>query len=569
MDRKALRKKHLLQLLATIAIVVLLALVSGMKFFRLDLTSEKRYTISESTRELVKNLDDYLLITVYLDGELPTEFVQFRQSIRELLDEFRAYGGGRIQYDFINLYDEPDAEIRQRMITELYNKGLQVTNINLRDKEGGRTDKIIFPGAMMSYKAYEFPVNLLKNNPALSHEVNLNNSVQTLEYEFASAIKSLTLTEIPKIAFIEGHGELDSLETHGIMDELKNYFQVDRGFIRGNLQALLNYQAIVIAQPKMRFNEADKFVIDQYIMRGGKVLFFLDPVTAEADSLQTGMTLAMANSVGIEDLLFKYGVRIDYNLAVDMQCNYIPVNVAAVGEQAQFRMMPWIYLPLISGPQNHPVTRGLNYLKSEFVSVLDTLANNPEAVRKTALLTTSPNSNMLKVPLQIHMREITRERNPAFFNKAHLPLALLLEGSFPSFYRNYSVPPGVYPPDTEILTDSKPTSVFVSGDGDIIRNEVSFSDGRFVAEPLGYDKYTRQTFGNKEFIMNLVNYMTDDSGIISLRSREFKLRLLNQEILNDNGKRTFWILLNTVLPILILLIFGLAFSYYRKRKYAR
>jgi ABC-2 type transport system permease protein len=569
MERKNLRKKHLTQLLTVFLIVVVVTLISGVQFFRLDLTSEKRYSLSDPTRSLLRELDDYVFIKVYLDGELPTEFVAFRRSIREMLDEFRAYGGEHIQYEFINLYNENDPATRERMITELYSRGLKVTNIQMRDREGGTSDKIIFPGAMVSYRGYEVPVNLLKNNPALSYEVNLNNSVQTLEYEFIRAIQSLTVKEIPKIAFIEGHGELDSLQTHGIMDELKNFFQVDRGRINGNLQALMDYMAIIIAQPTRPFNEADKFAIDQYIMHGGKVLFFMDPVTAFPDSLQSGMTFALANPVGIEDLLFKYGVRVDYNLAVDMQCNLVPVNVAPPGEQAQFRMMPWIYLPLLSGAQEHPVTRGLNYIKSEFVSVLDTLSGNPEGVHKEAILTTSPNSNRLNVPLQISMQEINRKPNPAFFNRASQPVGILLEGSFPSFFKNYSVPEGVFPSDWEILDRSKKTSVFVAGDGDIIRNEVSFANGRFSAEPLGYDKYTRQTFGNREFILNLINYMTDDTGIMALRSREFKLRLLNQEILNDSKKRIFWILINTVTPVLMLALFGLFFVYFRKRKYAK
>ncbi|MBN2699305.1 MAG: gliding motility-associated ABC transporter substrate-binding protein GldG [Bacteroidales bacterium] len=567
MNRKHLRNKHLLQLVAVFLAVVVVAALSSAAFFRVDLTSEKRYTLSRPSKELLKELDDVVLIRVYLDGELPGGFVQFRQSIRELLDEFRAYGGNRIQYTFVNLYDESDPAVRQRMITELYNMGLNVTNVMMRDREGGKTDRIIFPGAILSYRGYEIPVNLLKNNPALSHEVNLNNSVQALEYEFIRAIQSLTVKEIPMIAFIEGHGELDSLQTHSIMNELRNFFQVDRGHINGNLEALLNYRAIIIAQPTRPFSERDRFAIDQYIMRGGNVLFFLDPVISPADSLQSRMTYALANPVGLEDLLFKYGIRIDYNLAVDMQCNLVPVNVAPAGQQAEFRMMPWIYLPLLSGPQDHPVTRSLNYVKTEFVSVLDTLDALPGDVKKTAILTTSPNSNRMKVPLQIRMEEITRELNPAFFSQSGLPVGVLLEGSFPSFYKNYAVPGGVTPPDAEIIASSRPASVFVSGDGDMIRNEVEFSGGRYVARPLGYDKYSRQTFGNREFILNLVNYMTDQSGIMELRSREFRLRLLDQEMINDRGRRIFWVLFNTVLPPVLLALSGAGFYYRRRKKY--
>ena len=346
MDRKKLKRGHILQLVIAIAVIFLLSLLSGKKFIRLDLTSEKRFTLSQSSRHLIRELDDVLFVRIYLDGELPSEFVNFRKSIRELMDDFRAYAGEELQYEFINLYDEPDEALRNRMIGELYDRGLNVTNIQVRDGEGGTSAKTIFPGAMISYRGYEMPVNLLKNNPTLSYEMNLNNSIQTLEYEFSKAIHSLTLEEVPRIAFIEGHGELDSLQTHSLMDELKNFFQVDRGHINGNVEALLNYQALIIARPERMFNEADKFALDQYIMHGGKVLFLLDPVHPFADSLSGGTTVALANPVGLEDLLFKYGIRINYNLVSDLQCNLVPINTAPMGEQARFTMMPWVYYEL-------------------------------------------------------------------------------------------------------------------------------------------------------------------------------------------------------------------------------
>ena len=371
MDRKALKRKHLIQLGLALVLVVAVILVGELRFFRIDLTSEKRHTLSKASRSMLRELDDVVYIKVYLDGELPAEFVNFRKSIRELLDEFRAYGGEKVQYEFINLYEESDESIRNRMIGELYDRGLRVTNIQVRDSEGGSSTRIIFPGAIVAYGAYELPVNLLKNNPTLSHELNLNNSIQTLEYEFARAIQSLAQEEVPRIAFIEGHGELDSMQTHSLMDELKNFFQVDRGYINGNVEALLNYEALIIARPAHPFSEADNFAIDQYIMQGGKILFFLDPVHPFADSLSAGTTVALANQVGLEDLLFKYGIRINYNLVADLQCNYVPVNTAPAGQEARFTMMPWVYHPLLAGPGNHPVTRGINYVLSQFTSSID------------------------------------------------------------------------------------------------------------------------------------------------------------------------------------------------------
>lgn len=568
MDRKALRRRDLLQLGITLVLVVVAGLLAEIRFFRIDLTSEKRYTLSQPSRQLLRELDDVVYVKIYLDGELPAEFVNFRKSIRELMDEFRAYGGENIQYKFINLYDEPDEAIRNRMIGELYDRGLNVTNIQVRDGEGGSSTRTIFPGAILGYGPYEMPVNLLKNNPSLSHEMNLNNSIQTLEYEFTRAIKGLTTEEVPRIAFIEGHGELDSLQTYSLMDELKNFFQVDRGFINGNVEALLNYKALIIAQPMYPFNEADKFAIDQYIMQGGKVLFFLDPVRPFADSLSGGTTVALANQVGLEDLLFKYGVRVNYNLVADLQCNYVPVNTAPAGEEAQFNMMPWVYYPLLSGPVTHPITRGLNYVKSQFASSLDTLSGSGPQVNKTVLLATSSASRKRDVPLYINMEEVMVQPDPALYNQANLPVGILLEGRFESFFKNYPVPEGVTPPGYKVIAESVPTSLFIISDGDIAANEVQFEQGAYRAQPLGYDKYTRQTFGNREFIMNVVNYMTDETGLMELRSREFKLRLLNKELISQKSQLLKWKLLNTMLPLFLVVITGIVIQVARRRRYA-
>ncbi len=568
MNRKELRNRHLLQLFIAVVVVFLLSILLGVMFFRVDLTSEKKYSLSQSSRQMMSNLDDVVFVRIYLEGELPSEFVNFRKSIRELMDEMRAYAGGNLQYEFVNLYDEVDETMRNQMIGELYSKGLQVTNIQVRDREGGSSTKMIFPGAIISYRGIEMPVNLLKNNPSLSHEMNLNNSIQTLEYEFARAIFSLTLTKVPRIAFIEGHGELDSLQTHSLMDELKNFFQVDRGFINGNVEALLNYKALIIAKPMRMFSDADKFAIDQYIMRGGKVLFFLDPVHPFADSLSGGTTVALANPVGLEDLLFRYGVRINYNLVADMQCNLVPVNTAPAGEQARFTYMPWVYHPLLSGPSTHPVTRGLNYVKSEFASSLDTVGSNLNAVSKTVLLNTSHSSRKRDVPLYISMEEVTIQPDPALYTSKQLSVGVLLHGRFESFFKNYPVPAGVIPANWEVVNTSSSTSLFIVSDGDLPANEVEFEQGAFRAQPLGYDKYTRQTFGNREFILNVVNFMTDETGLMELRSREFKLRLLNREIISQKSQVLKWKLVNTLLPLVLVLLSGLVIQTVRKRKYS-
>ncbi len=561
--------RKLVGLAVVLMVVLMVSVISGMRFFRVDLTSEKRYTLSHASRQALGDLEDVVFVRIYLEGEMPSEFVNFRNEIRDLMDECRAWAGEKLQYEFVNLYDEPDEELRNKMIGQLYDQGLNVTSIQVSDREGGKTARIIFPGAMVSYGSYTMPVNLLKNNPSLSHEMNLNNSIETLEYEFMRAIHSLTMEEVPRVAFIEGHGELDSLQTHSLMDELKNFFQVDRGYINGNIEALKNYQALIIARPIREFSEADKFAIDQYIMGGGKVLFFLDPVNPFADSLTGGTTVALANQVGLEDLLFKYGIRMNYNLVADMQCSAVPVNTASTAEQARWTLMPWVYYPLLTMNPDHPVTRGLNNVKGEFASSMDTIGAANGEVTTTVLLSTSKSSRSREVPLYISMEEVMVQPDPALYQSPGLPVAVLLEGVFPSLYKNYPVPSGVYPKDAEVLARSSSTAILVVSDGDILANEVAYEQGHFQTQKLGYDRYTKQTYGNLEFVMNAINQMTDETGMMELRSREFKLRLLNREIIGQRDKVLTWKFINTLVPLLLVIVSGIIWFFMRRRRYSR
>jgi len=352
------------------------------------------------------------------------------------------------------------------------------------------------------------------------------------------------------------------------MDELKNFFQVDRGRIQGNLDAILDYKALIIARPTRMFSEADKYALDQYIMHGGKVLFLLDPVNPFADSLAGGTTVALASQVGLEDLLFRYGIRVQYNLLADLQCSPVPVNMATSAEEPRFELMPWVYYPLLSGPVHHPVTRGLNYVRGAFVSILDTLEGTDQ-LDHCVLLASSDRSRSREVPLYINMEEITLQPDAALYNSSALPVAVLTEGVFTSFYKNYPVPRGVITGGREPLSHSRETGILVVGDGDLAANEVRFEQGRFRALPLGFDPYTRQTFGNLEFLMNAINQMTDEQGIMELRSREFRLRLLDREITENRALALRWRLLNALIPVVLVMIAGLVFSQFRKRKYGK
>ncbi len=564
MKRKKIRNQHIIELLVSVAIIFLLNYIGSFFYYRFDLTKEKRYTLSSISKEVLNNLDDVVYVKVYLDGELPAGFMRFRTAIREMLDEFRWHSPGKILYEFIDPSEDPDPHVRRNIAADLYDLGLQPTNVQVKQKDGSTTRKIIFPGAVISYTGIDISINLLKNNPGLSAEVNLNNSIQALEYEFISMIKNLDTDTIQKVAFIEGHGELDELQTGDITQELANFYQVDRGVIGGRFGSLDDYYAVIIAKPHQRFNENDKFVIDQYIMKGGKVLWLIDVVQVSLDSLLDGSTFAFYRPLNIEDQLFRYGVRLNPNLVKDIQCHFIPVNQGLAGGQSDWQFAPWYYFPVIAPAENHPVTKSLNMIKLEFASVIDTVGEDPD-ISKTVLLATSPYTKVVQVPVQISLAETGTRPEESEYNRFFQPVAILLEGRFESVFRNRQMPPGVTGSPSEIIPESTETKMIVVSDGDLIRNDVISSPDGPMITPLGYDRYTSQTFGNKNFILNAINYLTDETGLIKLRGREFQLRLLDRKKIRDEELK--WKLINVIAPFLIIVILGATVNIYRRRVY--
>ncbi len=568
MTGKNLKRKYQLHFALVLLSVVLIYYLSGIKFFRLDLTSENRYTLSSGSKELLRNLEDIVYIRVYLDGDLPADLIRFRQSVEEHLLELEAYAGHFLNYEFINVYDVENAEARNELMKELADKGLRITDVQVRDEEGGTSTKIIFPGALVNYRNIEFPVNLLKNNPALPYQENLRNSIESLEYEFIRAIKSITSEKVEKIAFIEGHGELSFYETYDISSELSLFFQVDRGQLTGDLAQVMDYKALIIAQPEMPFSEKEKFVLDQYLLNGGNLLFFLDPVEANEDSLIRGRTYTSFRQLNIYDLLFKYGIKISNNLVKDLQCNYKRIQTSINRQEPVTRIFPWWYSPLLTAPKDHFLTNGLNYIKTDYVSAIDTTPAPMEDVKRTVLLSTSDTTALIENPVYISMEEVTRAPDRQQFNKSNLPVAILAEGTFPSFFKNYGIPQGV---KTAGMTprDKGEGILFAAGDGDMIKNPVLIRNQEPYPQALGYDRDTRQTFGNKDFIMNVVNYMTGDKSLIKLRSREFKLRLLDRNRIRLKGERIKWILINTAGPVILVLLAGFIYHFMRRRKFSK
>ncbi|MCD4746626.1 MAG: gliding motility-associated ABC transporter substrate-binding protein GldG [Bacteroidales bacterium] len=576
--KRNIKNNNIFQLILSLAIIVLLNIIGSFVYTRFDLTSEKRYTLSESTKKLLKNLDDIVYFQVYLEGEFPAGFKRLRNATKEMLDEFRAYSNN-IQYEFINPSSCSDKNERNDIYRLLIERGLNPTDLQVKTNDG-TSQQIIFPGAIATYKSNELPVHLLISQMNMPPEEVLNNSIQGLEFNLANTIRKLTVNIKPKIAFIEGHGELTSLETADITNALKEYYIVDRIKIDGKLSSLTErdnidslktrivnkYKAIIIAKPDSVFNEKDKFIIDQFIMRGGKVLWLIDPVFASMDSLQySEATMGIINNINLEDQLFNYGVRLNTNLIMDLNALPIPLRTGQIGGQPQIDFFPWYFFPVITPTIEHPVVNNLNAIKTEFISTIDTIKTSN--VNKTILLTTSKYSRTVNTPVYINLDILKEEPDKLLYNKQNLPVACLLEGEFESVFKNRIPSEIMQNKDIGFLEKSIPNKMIIVADGDIIRNQIQNLDGKKTPLPLGYDRYTRQSFGNKEFILNAMNFLVDNSDLISIRSRELKLRLLDRTKINNN--RLFWQLLNIILPVLMIIIFGIIQSNIRKRKFTK
>lgn len=562
--KKQVKRKNLTHLLLSLLVLILIQFIGSHLFIRFDLTAEKRYTLTDITKKKLKKLDDYVYVKIYLEGsDLPIGFRRLQKSIKETLEEFSVYAGENIEYEFINPFKNINAEAKQNIYKELTKKGLKPVDLKHRSKEGSETQKILFPGAVISYKGYEIAVNLLKNNQNISAANNLNNSIQSLEYEFINAIHKLQTDERPKIAFLEGHGELSEYEVMDITTTLSEYYRVDRGMIGGKKGILQPYEAIIVAKPVKPFSEKDKFIIDQYIMRGGKVLWLVEGATASLDSLYNPMQsmIAMASTVNLNDMLFKYGVRINHDLLQDIQCAAIGLTTKDPTGKPAIRFFPWLYSPLIVSHHNHTITKYLNLIKTEFISSLDTVGHSPN-LSKTILLTTSRFTKQEQTPTRVSLDIIRDKPDKNNFKQSYKPIAALVEGQFPSVFTNRIIP-GIVSHKDSILTQSKPTKMIFVSDGDIIRNEIS---ERGDIYPLGFDRNSKRTYtGNSEFILNAVNYLCDDEGLMSIRLREIKLRLLDKAKIER--ERLFWQIINVVIPIISVILFGIIINVIRRKKF--
>lgn len=555
------RKENIVSLVLSLLVIVALNMLGSRYFTRIDLTAEKRFTLTPASRQLLRELDDHVYFKVYLEGDFPAGFKRLRNSTREMLDEFRAYSDF-IHYEFVNPTHKGDWERTQENYQMLVRKGLQPTQLQVQ-KQDASSQQIIFPGAIAMYRDREVPLSLLQEQMGKSSDNVINSSVQALEYNLASAIHKLTQSEKPRVAFLEGNQELEFRYVADITFQLEDFYQVDRLSINADPMALKDVSTLVVAQPMQAFNEKDKFVIDQFIMQGGSVLWLMDPVYASMDSLQVSPeTLGMAWPLNLDDMLFRYGVRLNTNLIMDIQSTPIPITTGYVGDRPQISMIPWFYFPLVTPASNHPIVNNLNAVRTEFVSSIDTV--EAPGIEKTFLLQSSPYTRLVQTPHAISFDIMHRQVDESQYRAGPQPVAVLLEGEFQSVFQNRQAPI----PDLPLNFDRRDRGAYarmiVVSDGDLIRNQF---DNRGQPLPLGYDRFLDQTFGNSDFILNAINYLNDDRGIMESRAREVRLRLLDRTRLNRNQLTVQ--IANVAIPVLLVFVFGFIRFVVRKRKYAR
>ena len=551
-----------LQLFSAIVIVILINVIGNYVFHRFDLTAEKRYSLSAATKKLLKELDDVVYFKVYLEGEFPAGFKRLRSETKEMLDEFRAYAGDNIQYTFINPSQNEDVNKNTEVYEQLYKAGLLPTSLQVKT-ENGEQNQIIFPGALVTYHEKTFPLQLLKAQVALGEEEVLNGSIENLEFEFASTILKLTTKVKDKIAIVEGHGELNGKNLEDITKALEEYYVVERVRLNNQLFSLRGFKAAIIAKPDSTFDEKDKYILDQFVMKGGRTLWLIDPVMASMDSLtKNNVTLGLANPINLEDIIFKYGVRMNTNLVLDVQSAPIPVLAGYQGNQPQYKYYPWVYFPVAFPFCDHPIVKNLNAVKFEFASGIDTL-NNRE-IKKTILLASSQYSRSVNTPARIDLSILKKNPNPKEYYRRNIPLAVLLEGEFESVFKNRIAPAVSTSEEMAFKAQGVKTAMIIVSDGDVIKNQVQSSTGKVY--PLGYDRYTQQQFGNKTFILNCMNYLLDDSGLITVRTRDIQIRLLNKTIISEQKLK--WQLICILSPIIIIMLYGLFSGWLRKKRYA-
>ncbi|MGC1472947.1 MAG: gliding motility-associated ABC transporter substrate-binding protein GldG [Psychroserpens sp.] len=557
-------RKNIITVSIGILILIIINVVSSKIYKRFDLTLDQRYTLSREALQTVENINSPLIIDVFLEGDFPSEFRRLRNETQQLLEEF-SLENAQVRFDFINpLADE---KTRDQNVQQLAQRGLQPFQINI--KENGKTSQeLIIPWALASYNEKTVIIPLIKNKIGANDQELVNGSIQNLEYAFAEAFKKLVSPKQKKIAVLRGNAQLADIYVADFLKTLGEHYFLAPFTLdsvaknpQKTLSEISNYDLIISAKPSVPFSEEEKYVLDQFTMRGGKSLWLTESIVMDRDSLlnESGKAVAIMKDLNLTDFFFKYGVRINPVIVNDLYSAPITLAVGE-GSNSQFQPLQWPYSPLAASNPNHPITTNLDPVKFDFASQIDTLKNG---ITKTILLRSSQLTKLEGVPREISLEVVTQEPNPEGYKEPNQTLAVLLEGTFSSVYENRVKPFNMSDLQNDQMGDktiSVPTKMIVIADGDVIKNEVI----RNKPQELGFEFLTKRKFGNKEFLENAVNYLLNDDGLINIRTKEVKLAFLDSEKIEDEKLK--WQLVNIGLPLLILALFGIVFNYFRRKR---
>ena len=570
------KRSHLLQLLLGLVTIIFINILGYYFFVRIDLTEEKRYSLSVSTKKLLKEIDEVVFVRCYLDGDMPAEYKALKNETKEMLDQFRAYNPN-IEYEFVDPNGFENRTERDEFYRRLFERGLSPINIKTT-KSNTQVQQYIFPYIDIVHKGRTYIAPLLSSKKGVAGEGIIAGSIENLEYNIYSSIRSIVNAKKDKVVFLYGHGELPVENIYDFVSSLSEYYEVDSITINEKLNSLTDriydtvdlskvtienkYKCMIVAKPTSIFSYKDLYIIDQYIMHGGKVLWLLDALNVSMDSLQAqSSTVAISNFTGVDDILFRYGAKVNTNLIMDLQCAKVPIVTGQYQDNMpQMSYYPWNFFPEIHPNSNHIISDKISPVKMEFVSSIDTTASQAE---KTVLLYSSNGTRIMNAPVNVSLNMLKQKQDAKLFNAGSKPVAMLLEGEFVSAFKNRLT--ATMEENTQIAFKdfSDTTAMIVVADGDICKND--FINGQLL--PLGYDKYTRQMYGNKEFLVNCVNYLCGDVDLVPLRSREVIMRKLDTAKIER--ERTFWQVINVVVPVVIILVVGLVLTIFRKRKYSR
>lgn len=551
---------ELLMLANAIVLVIVINLLSSGNFFRVDLTEEKRYSIKEATKDVLRKLDDDVHVDVYLYGELNPSFERFRKSIQETLDEFRIYSKNKVHYTFIDPAAAASKQARSEFMADLAAKGIRPTNV-IDTRNGERVEKIIFPGVVVSYGGMEKGVMLLKGNKAQTQEVEINQSIEGVEYELINAIYRLTAEDRKRVGLVRGHEELEGLAIAEFNNELLEAYDVFEVNLAKS-KVLSDYDLLIVAKPRARYSPLEKYNLDQYIMNGGRVMFLVDRMEANMDSVTQENYFAFPYELDLEDQLFKYGVRLNPDLLQDLTASLYPIVTGQSGAgKPKMELLDWPFFPLINRYADHPITRNIDAVITKFASSLDTV--KATGIRKTPLMFTSQYSRTLTAPVPVSANDLRKNLDKTQFTKSYLPVAYLLEGKFTSLFKNRFPPEGA--DQRSFRGEGEETKIIVFADGDLAANVVNPRTGQ--PQALGFDPFTNYTFANRDLLMNAVAFLVDDNGMISARNKEVKIRPLDKAKIKD--ERVKWQIINVALPVIVMIIYGVGRAYWRKRRFGK